>query len=438
MEFMKLNGSLENLGVTILGLAVLTLLFVPTVSAAGKYKMLYRFKDGRDGGFPYAGLIFDPAGNLYGTTFEGGPNNRGTVFKLTPSGDGGWTETVLYSFTGGADGGGPSASLILDATGNLYSTTAFGGVADAGTVFVLTPSSDGTWTESVLYSFCSLTNCLDGSSPTASVIFDTSGNLYGTTGTGGSGSGAGCDQGCGTVFKLTPNPDGTWIESVLYSFCSLTACSDGAVPSIALLFDMAGNLYGTAGEGGLNQCGFSFGCGVVFKLSEKPNGSWKEEVLHHFTGGKDGANPLAGLIFDHAENLYGTTSGDGAYGFGIVFQLTLNPHGHWKERVLHAFTGGKDGSLPRANLIFDAAGNLFGTAEEGGNLSYCNGNGCGVAFKLTSKPNGEWHQTVLHRFGDSPGVRPFAGLTLDTSGDLYGTTYGDGSRTHGSVFEIAP
>jgi uncharacterized repeat protein (TIGR03803 family) len=294
-------------------------------------------------------------GNLYGTTFAGGSyvcsGGCGTVFKLTPSG----TETVLYRFTGG-DGANPTAGLIADASGNLYGTTELGGGAN------------------------------------------------------------GCSGGCGTVFKLTPS--GT--ETVLYRF---TGGSDGASPFAALIADGAGNLYGTTFFGGAS------GHGTVFKLT--PSGT--ETVLYSFTGGSDGANPLAGLIADAAGNIYGMTNNGGAGSFGTVFKLI--PSGNLA--VLHSFSGGSDGAFPGlGSLIADAAGNLYGMTVEGGG-SGCGAIGCGTVFKLT--PSGT--ETVLYRFtGGSDGAFPhaglIAGLIADAAGHLYGTTNGSGSG-NGTVFEIA-
>ena len=224
---------------------------------------------------------------------------------------------MLYSFSG-ADGGGPVAGLIFDTAGNLYGTTEEGGAHGAGIVFELTPNGDGSWTESVLHSF----NGTDGSSPFAGVIFDQAGNLYGTTGFGGASA-------TGTVFKLTPNSNGSWTESVLHSFKG----KDGLQPVAGVIFDQAGDLYGTTPEGG------AYDYGVVFKLAPNSNGGWNETLLHTFTGGKDGGVLVAGVIFDQAGNLYGTTRNEdrslcGGQGCGVVFKLTPNSNGGWKSADL--------------------------------------------------------------------------------------------------------
>jgi uncharacterized repeat protein (TIGR03803 family) len=426
---MKCRKNLWFQGAALLLIAI-TVLLAPGAVAQSKYKTLHRFKGGADGEFMYAGLVFDQKGNLYGATTEGGAGGKGTVFKLAPNADGSWTESVLYSFRGGTDGNTPYASLIFDQKGNLYGTTTDGGAQGNGAVFKLAPNTDGSWTESVIYSFL---GGEDGRLPYASLIFDQKGNLYGTTGHGGTGDN-------GTAFTLTPNADRSWTESVLYRFLG---GKDGALPGASLIMDPAGNLYGTTiyGNGGNSGRCLSGECGVVFELTPNADGTWTESLLYRFRGGKDGGNPEAGLIFDEAGNLYGTTSdlgGNCGTGCGVVFELTRQTDGSWVESVLHGFSG-RDGDEPAASLIFDAAGNLYGTTVVGGDLSLCNGGGgCGVVFKLAPNSNGKWTETVLHRFLARPGSLPYAGLVFDASGNLYGTTFGDIRSTLGSVFEITP
>ena len=408
-------------------LAIVTVTFIvvvtlaPSTSAASKFKTVYKFTGGADGSQPLARLILDAAGNLYGTTYVGGAG-WGTVFELTPNADGSWTETVLHSFTCDDDGFGPVAGLVLDATGNLYGTASVYGTRLYGAVFQLTPHSERGWTKTELHSF----GGWDGNYPFADLIFDQAGKLYGITHGGG-------NSGAGQVYELTPNGDGSWAESSPHFF----NVWDGVYPYADLIFDEAGNLHGTTYQGGnLSACSGQ-GCGVVFKVMPNPDESWTASVLHSFSGA-DGSNPLAGLIFDTAGNLYGTAEVGGLFGHGVVFKLRPNPDGTWSERVLHQFTGGKDGGEPFGGLIFDKAGNLYGTTYQGGSLTACSGDGCGVVFKLTPKSNGGWKEAVLHRFVDHPGARPSAGLILDAAGNLYGTTAGDGTATFGSVFEITP
>jgi len=425
-------------------IVIAVFMLAPGAWAQVKYKTLHKFagihRHYSDGASPAGGLIFDQAGNLYGTTVLGG-NGSGTVFEMTPNSDGSWTESVLYRFCSletCEDGAFSYAGLIFDQAGNLYGTALEGGSSTfcspflCGNVFKLTPNADGSWTQSVLYGFCSRTNCEDGGWPFAGLIFDQAGNLYGTTHQYGA-------HGAGVVFELTPNADGSWKEKVLHQF---TGGRDGGNPYAGLIFDQAGNLYGTTGGGGAH------GAGVVFKLTPNADGHWKENVLHTFTGSDDGREYNGGslgtgsLIFDQAGNLYGTTAYGGASGSGVVFELVANPEGGWKEKVLHHFTGGKNGSTPMAPLIFDQAGNLYGTTTYGGWV----GCGCGVAFKLTPNSNGRWNETVLHRFATNgnDGGYPVAGLIFDAAGNLYGTTCGSGEDgpcyggTMGSVFEITP
>jgi uncharacterized repeat protein (TIGR03803 family) len=306
----------------------------------GKETVLYSFTGGADGAIPIAGLIRDEAGNLYGTTDGGGASGNGTVFKLDANGK----ETVLHSFAGGADGADPHAGLIRDAAGNLYSVTVGGGTSNRGTVFKL----DTNGQETVLYTF---TGGADGGFPEDRLIRDAAGNLYGMTEAGGNSN-------LGTVFKVDPQNN----ETVSYSFGGQP---DGANPFAGLIRDTQGNLYGTTFQGGT-------GCGIVFKLDT--NGT--ETVLYSFTGEADGCNPAARLVRDAAGNLYGTTVVGGG-----VFELDESG----TLTVLHQFTGGTDGGTPLGPLLRDAAGDLYGTTSEGGRLLCTGGHraGCGVVFKLT-------------------------------------------------------
>ena len=393
-------------------LAILTsILFVPITWAATRETVLHNFGDGaNDGSTPSAGLILDAAGDLYGTTSYGGPDNLGTVFKLTPKADGDWTEKVLYSFnqTGGSY---PEAGLILDAAGDLYGTTYQGGTHGQGTAFELTPQADGSWKEKVLHSF----NITDGANPEAGLIFDAAGNLYGTTDQGGT-------YGFGTAFELTPQGDGGWTEKVLHSFNFNE--TDGANPEAGLIFDGAGNLYGTTNGSGTGSVG------TVFELTSKADGSWKEKVLYSFDG-SDGSNPEAGLILDRAGDLYGTTSSGGSDNLGTVFKLALKADGDWTEKVLYSFNE-TDGAYPEAGLILDASGNLYGTTVGGGT------NGDGTVFELTPEGGGSWTEKVLHNFNGMDGFAPYAGLTFDTAGNLYGTNTGGGTHNDGTAFELTP
>ena len=343
-----MQGKTLSIGLRAVLAIIAATLFVTSTWAQTHEQVLHSFGNGMDGQFPYAGLIFDTSGNLYGTTNFGGTYTFGTVFELTPIAGGGWTEKVLYSFGNGTDGAYPEAGLIFDAVGNLYGTTYGGGTYGTGTVFELTPTGGGSWTEKVLHNFND--NGTDGFYPYAGLIFDAAGNLYGTTSQGGT-------YGDGTVFELTPAAGGVWTEKVLYSFNANG--TDGTAPQAGLIFDAAGNLYGTTNQGG------TYLSGTVFELTPAGGGVWTETVLHNFNdNGTDGAYPYAGLIFDGAGNLYGTTDGGGTYFGGTVFELTPAAGGSWTEKVLHNFNpNSTDGYEPYAGLIFDAAGNLYGTTD---------------------------------------------------------------------------
>jgi uncharacterized repeat protein (TIGR03803 family) len=359
-----------------MAITIAALSLAGSASAAPVETVLYSFANGGDG-VPVAGLIADNSGAVYGTTINDGSSGFGTVFKLTRpvKGQTAWTETVLYRFKGGSDGFDPEPALIAGNSGALYGTTAGGGAAGLGTVFKLTPPAKGqtAWTGTVLYSFCLLPNCSDGAGPMAGLIADNHGALYGTTAGGGA-------AGLGTVFKLTPPAKGqtAWTGTVLYSFCSLSNCGDGASPLAGLIADNHGALYGTTTGGGTGVG--NNGQGIVFKLTPPAKGqtAWTETVLYIFKGGSDGATPYAGLIADNHGALYGTTRLGGTGSDGTVFKLTPPAKGQtaWTETVLHSFTG-SDGRNPFAGLIADNWAALYGTTVLGGASDY------GTVFKLT-------------------------------------------------------
>jgi uncharacterized repeat protein (TIGR03803 family) len=412
--------------VTLLAMFAVTL-FAPRAQAASE-NVLHNFSDSGKAAYgPRAGLIFDSAGNLYGTTVYGGADSFGAVFELTPKVGGGWTGTILHSFNG-QDGYLPYAGLIFDASGNLYGTTFLGGAHGRGTVFELTPKVGGGWTKTVLHSFDE--NGQDGEEPYAGLIFDLSGNLYGTTQFGGTGlcSQEGVVVGCGAVFELSPAAGGDWTETVLHSFDDNS--SDGQGPLAGLIFDAAGNLYGTTQGGG------AYNFGAVFELTPQVGGGWTEMILHSFDDLVDGAGPQAGLIFDPSGNLYGTTVFAGPNGYGTVFELTPQAGGSWMTKVLHGFGNIPDGGYPYAGLLLDADGNLYGTTVDGG----ASPNPGGAVFELTPLGGGGWTENVLHSFGDNlrGGSFPYAGLIFDIAGNLYGTTVEGGTYNYGTVFEISP
>jgi uncharacterized repeat protein (TIGR03803 family) len=375
--------------------------------------VLHTFSGGSDGNQPYAGLIFDPAGNLYGTTQFGGTHAQGTVFRLTHTSTG-WREKVLHSFAGGSDGAVPIGGVIMDGSGNLYGTTSSGGDAacQCGNVFELTPAVSG-WTKRTLYNF---TGGSDGAYPGAGLVFDGAGNLYGTTVHGGYPTKGQCvaTAGCGTIFELTPTDTG-WTELVLRRFSG----SDGNEPFSGLTFDANGFLCGTTYSGG------AYGLGTAFGGHARRSFSATNKV---------GTHPLGGLISDNAANLYGTTYSSPAPGKGAIFKLTPAPSGpSFIASVLYTFTG-SDGAQPAAGLIFDGAGNLYGTTISGGASS----NRAGTVFKLT-RSGTRWTETLLHSFtGGKDGSQPYASVILDDAGNVYGTTLTGGSHGAGVVVEIIP
>jgi len=269
-------------------------------------QVLYSFKGGNDGSGPGGGVSFDKAGNLYGTTADGGTHSEGTVYRLAPENGGQWKETVIHNFTGGKDGGVGSLGLpLVDKAGNLYGVAEIGGAHGAGTLFKLSPAAGGKWTFSTLYAFKGQPNA---GFPYGGLISDASWNLYGTTYYGGK-------DGVGSVFELVLGWGGHYKEHLLYSFKSV---NDGNAPTSTLLFDASNSLWGTASAGGDPDCD----CGAVFKLMPASGGKWKESVAYNFQGNPDGANPYYGLALDSSGAFYGTTAAGGTQSQGVVFKLT--------------------------------------------------------------------------------------------------------------------
>lgn len=400
----------------------LVLVMTSTASAANTEKVLYSFTGGADGSEPHAGLVFDQSGNLYGTTAYGGLYGGGVVYRLSPNANGTWTQTVLHSFTGGSDGAYPDWDrLAIDALGNLYGVTANGGIYGGGTLFMLSPNSDGTWTDTVLHQF---TWGRDGGQPRTTPIFDATGNLYGTASYGGA-------YGCGTAFRLTPGPNTKWTYRVIHQFRDQPACS----PWSSLIFDAAGSLYGTT-RNQVGGCGDPpWECGTVFQLTPSPNNTWTYKVVHQFRGGKGGADPsVSGLVFDDAGILYGTTEHAGSYAFGVFFKLTPDMNNHWDFQVLHQFRENSDGSYPQGQVARDLTGNLYGTAAAGGVY------GGGNLFEMSLNPNGTRTFMVLYNFGGADGYSPAggAGVVMDAAGNLYGTTVVGGAYGYGVIYQITP
>jgi len=372
------------------------LMLIAAQPAQGQETVLYNFTGGIDGAYPLSNLTFDGAGNLYGTASGGGAWGAGTVFELSPNGNGGWDETVLYSFTGGADGSSPEGPVTFDSVGNLYGTTHSGGANGYGVVFELSPEGS-SWTETVLYTFTG------GYSVDPGLIFDPVGNLYGAA--------------VGGVFELSPSGGG-WTEQQIYT----------ASYVVGLTMDAAGNIFGVSGYN-------------VFELSPNGSGGWSSTVLHTWAGGpKDGSDPQGAPVLDQAGNLYGTTKAGGAKYWGTVYMLspitTGKKKGQWKERRLYSFSDNSRGGAPMAGLLLDFPSiwltTMIGGYHQAGTIFVLQGEG----FK---------EKADVWRFNWFDGAQPQGSLILDSENNLYGTvTYGGsgyvngGSLGYGVVSEFTP
>jgi len=400
---------------TLIAIATVPLLMLLSapLSLGATYKVLYSFSGGTDGSILYGGVVLDRQGNLFGPTAGGGQDLAGTIYKLTHEPGGIWTKTIIHDLNYQTEGGHPNGGMVFDQAGNLYGTTWSGGPQLVGTIFQLVPNPDGPWTLNLLYEGGSQSglaidpagnlfgfggpgqyhegdifrlspnpggweyseiysfglNQDDGGTFYAPLILDQAGNLYGTSFGGGHGRFCGGGGGCGTAYKLHPTPDGTWTEHIFHRFGSTP--QDGRYLYGSLVRDVAGNLYGTTLQGGND--------GTIFKLSRKPSGGWKETILYNFPNAvKNGGAPAAGMVFDQAGNLYGTASsgGDAKCQCGVVYKLDHNPDETWTYSVLHRFHG-TDGWSPQAPLVMDKKGHLYGTTVSGGPGGY------GVVFKIT-------------------------------------------------------
>ena len=289
---------------------------VPGANGSWTESVLHEFSAPWEGGEP-SELTLDTEGNIYGAATSGGVHDAGTIFSLNRSS--GWQDRLIHAFDGypGAGGGEPEGAITFDSNGNLYGTTFIDGTYNDGVVFKMTNQGGSFWHETVLYTF---TGASDGRNPTG-VVFGPDGSLYGTTVDGGNMGNSHCSLGCGTVFRLTPNPDGTWTKTVPYVFRG--GPGDGALPYAHITSDVAGNIYGTTAAGGSasSPCP-SDGCGTVFKLTPSSGGQWTESILHFFTGGLDGFNPQGPVAIDAAGNLYGTAYFGGAYNYGVAYEIT--------------------------------------------------------------------------------------------------------------------
>jgi hypothetical protein len=332
-----------------------------------KEEILYRFNaksDNVGGALPAAGVIFDKVGNIYGTTY-GNPNNctQGNVFKLSPDSRSGWTETVLYTFTCG-NGYNPDSDLVFDAQGNLFGTA-------QDVVFELMPQANGTWKEVKLHTF---NGAPDGSGLSSGVVLDSSGNIWGTTRSGGTGT---CEYapstpGCGIVYKLSPTAGGKWNETVVYNFAR--GRGRAVTPSSGFRLESAGHFFGTSLAGG-------DGIGSVFELTQSPKG-WEQNVLYRFIGYPDGEFPLGQLEMNSDGTVFGVTYRGGKSGYGILFEVPSSKTNERREKVLHAFAGSADGAYPSAGVISDSQGHLYGTTNGGGSGTACGNYGCGTVYEV--------------------------------------------------------
>jgi hypothetical protein len=467
-----------------LPLLLVIVAFTSNASAEWKEKVLYSFQGAGDGYYPAGGVAFDKAGNLYGANAYGGSGGCvspgcGTVFEISPPAQDGrpWTETTLYSFrgvTGGVnDGFTPQSGIVIDADGNVYGVTGYGGdgpcvlfgsTTGCGTVYELSPPTreGGSWMETILYNF---RGGNDGDFPSGNLVFDKQGNIYGATKFGG-GKGTACNAyfggNCGTVFELSPPKEigNAWTERVLYSFAGGQVGGkegDGGDPNGDLLLDTnTGAIYGTTYFGG-NETGEceagsgGTGCGIVFELAppakqvvgtpspKEQSGGWEENILFRFNG-TDGGQSSAGVINDASGNFYGTTAFGGYEGDGVVFELS-NPLGNvhtWTEKALYRFKGLGTGDEPQAGLLISTSGDLYGVSLGGPT-------GGGVVFRLKPPGDGQaWTASALYSFGRAPDANyPTASVTLDTQGNVYSTTkYGGAGDCYpdacGAVFELSP
>jgi uncharacterized repeat protein (TIGR03803 family) len=374
-----------------LALVIIPVLGLAAARSAPTLTVLYNFAGSSDGGDPYASLIRDSAGNLYSTAGYGGTSFAGVVFEVAPDG----TETVLYNFSGGADGAQPISALVRDNAGNLYGTTTMGGSANAGVVFKVDPAG----TETVLHNFVGGT---DGTDPTGGLLEDAAGNFYGTTSQGGTSN-------AGIVFRIGAN--GKYV--VLHTFTG--AANDGAFPNYtSLLMDSKGALYGVTSEGGAANGG------ILYKLSKRG----KLSILHSFVGGTtDGCNVLGTPFVDSSGNYYGTTSSCGTSGLGTVWKVTANG----TESVLHSFAGGTtDGEYPLSGVIVDASGNIYGDTETGGAANV------GTVYRIRS--NGKY--TLVHSFTGTDGKYPYGGFVQNARGVIFGTAVNGGAIGYGTVWKM--
>jgi uncharacterized repeat protein (TIGR03803 family) len=412
---MKTTNNLvgRRLATSLAGVGILFLFGVPAAARASTTEIIYSFGGEEDGEYLDTDVEIDSAGNLYGTSVLGGDFGGGTVWELSPMGTG-WVHTVLYSFTGSADGGEPYKGVTLDSAGNLYGTAVTGGSGSCeggcGVVYKLT-NSGGTWTQSVIHAFTGA----DGSGAGARVTVDRQGNLFGMTPTGGA-------YGLGTIYQLRPGANGSYSFRVIHDF---TGGMDGSSGSAGRMVFRGGHLFGAATTGGL-------GFGTIFELVPTANGGWRFRTIYSFPGAPGGSFPYGALLFDNQGRIHGTTYYGGTNGIGSIYELTRGGGGTWTGQVIYSFGTGQDGNSPISNLVSDAAGDLYGTTSEGGL-------GSGTIFELAPNGNGTWTETLPHLFAGPPdGAFPYAGMAGDRSGVFYGATVHGGTAGEGAIYRFTP
>jgi len=400
-----------SLAFTLLFFATALLLTSPVLSQVN-HQVIYSFASpGPQGYYPYTPLVYR-AGKFFGTTNNGGQEqcNCGVIFELAPKTGGGWNYKVLHTFQSTPDGANPAWNIVFDSTGNLYGTAPFAGAFGHGAVYELSPSANGSWTYSILYNFATTG---DARYP-GGLTIDAAGNLYGAGGGGANEAGA--------IFELSHGAGGAWTESVIYNFIGT---GDGSGPNANWSLDALGNLYGTTGGGGANSLG------TVFKLTPGIGGEWTETTLF---------SPDVSLgiaitqTLDDAGNIYCTTfPGNGVTNLGAVFELTPNSDGTWSNTTLHTFVKSKGGEWPKGALTLSANGTLYGTTQDGG------ANGLGTIYALKPGSGGTWMFNDIYSFagGTADGGLPLVGVTLE-NGSLYGTTIIGGAYSSGTIFKLTP
>jgi uncharacterized repeat protein (TIGR03803 family) len=397
----------------------LALSLLAGTAAAGEPRTIFTFED-YNGAYADTDVVVGPDGSLYGMTVKGGDFNGGTVFQLLPTGAGGWTHVTLHHFTGGPDGGQPYGGVTLDAAGNVYGTTVIGGsggpCVEDGCGTVFQIRNNGDGSWTHKV-IHDFTGGTDGFGAGGPVTLDNRGNVYGVTPTGG-------EYGMGTIFQVRPEPNGEWTETVIHHF---TGGDDGGTGFAGrLLIDNNRTIYGVATVGG------AFGVGTVYQLTPAAGGGFTFTTLYAFKGQPDGVFPYGGVVRDAAGNFYGTTYYGGTDGIGVVYRLQLR-NGAWTATVLHSFKGGADGASPISTLAFGQDGHLYGTTSEGGTANR------GTLFKLTPGPGGTWTESVLYSFKSLPdGAYPYAGLIPDGNGTFFGATVFGGPSDDGTIFSFAP